>query len=576
MGREAVGHREAESVPTLSRRLFDLRRIASNLKRSRMTPLQVCEAIIEDRVADREARSFFSHLPSEELHYWVASLYTLLMPPARRRKLAAYFTPPYLADHAIDALVSAGVTLGRDRILDPASGGAAFLVPIAARIAAHGSASGESSSATIAKINSTLYGIEIDSGLADLSQLLLRDLLSLEAQLSKTELAVSIECGNTLRLDRAEGAYDAVICNPPYGRILQPSRALKQKFKNVITEGYVNLYALFIERALRWVRPGGAIALIVPVSFIGGPNFAALRKHILESASVVRLDLVDKRSDVFLDVMYDLCVLVLKRTTTEVVPSSPKTSVLALNKPPVELGMVQIPSTIPSDIWALPNGKDSDPLFVPGLATLADYGFVTKTGYFVWNREKTRYRSGLQSRRGEVPLIWAHNVRANEKCLPKEVGSQKIGFVKVATSSSYIIRSPAIVLQRTTNRRQARRLVAGLASPKAMSARNGFVTENHTIVILRDPSKKVKVSLRTLCRLLNTTAVDGRFRRMSGSVSVSTKALRSLPLPKPELVRALFAGTSDDEAAAAAAYADSVAATPSDAASSATSQRRRK
>jgi len=31
-------------------------------------------------------------------------------------------------------------------------------------------------------------------------------------------------------------------------------------------------------------------------------------------------------------------------------------------------------------------------------------------------------------------------------------------------------------------------------------------------------------------------AVDGRFRRMSGSVSVSTKALRELPLPAAEEV----------------------------------------
>ncbi len=47
----------------LNRRLRDLRRIASRLKRSRMTPLQVCEAIIEKRLVDREARTFFSGLP---------------------------------------------------------------------------------------------------------------------------------------------------------------------------------------------------------------------------------------------------------------------------------------------------------------------------------------------------------------------------------------------------------------------------------------------------------------------------------------------------------------------------------
>ena len=100
-----------------------------------MTPLQVCEAIIEKRLVDRKARTFFSGLPDDERHYWIASLYALLMPKARRRRLAAYFTPPHLAHYAIDALVEAGIKPGQHRILDPASGGAAFLVPLAAHIA---------------------------------------------------------------------------------------------------------------------------------------------------------------------------------------------------------------------------------------------------------------------------------------------------------------------------------------------------------------------------------------------------------------------------------------------------------
>src|SRR6266852_596241 len=129
---------EKEQTPTLNRRLLDLRHIASRLKRSPMTPLQVCEAIIEERLVDREVRTFFSGLPSDERHYWIASLYALLMPEARRRRLAAYFTPPHLARYAIDALVDAGIDPGKHRILDPASGGAAFLVPLAEKIAERG------------------------------------------------------------------------------------------------------------------------------------------------------------------------------------------------------------------------------------------------------------------------------------------------------------------------------------------------------------------------------------------------------------------------------------------------------
>ncbi len=88
----------------------------------------------------------------------------------------------------------------------------------------------------------------------------------------------------------------------------------------------------------------------------------------------------------------------------------------------------------------------------------------------------------------------------------------------------------------------------------------GFVTENHTIIIVPDPAERQALSLRMVCRLLNTAAVDARFRRISGSVSVSTKALRDLPLPTAADVRKFFGkrGSNDDEAAAAAYAASAV------------------
>ena len=58
------------------------------------------------RFAERTVREFFADLPDDERHYWIASLYALLMPKARRKRLAAYFTPPHLAHHAFRVLRS--------------------------------------------------------------------------------------------------------------------------------------------------------------------------------------------------------------------------------------------------------------------------------------------------------------------------------------------------------------------------------------------------------------------------------------------------------------------------------------
>lgn len=555
---------EQKQAPTLNRRLRDLRHIASKLKRSRMTPLQVCEAIIEKRLADREARAFFSGLPDDERHYWIASLYALLMPTARRRRLAAYFTPPHLAHYAIDVLIEAGIKPGQHRILDPASGGAAFLVPLAARIAAQARQRGARPKAILQSINDTLHGVEIDAGLAKLSQALLADLLDAEIESSGIELDGLVDRANTLALDRPKVLYDAVIGNPPYGRILQPSRALRKRYRAVISDGYVNLYALFVEQALQWVRPGGIICLIIPMSFVGGPYFAALRKRILETASVLRLDLIDKRSDVFLDVLYDLCVVVLRRSDGSAHAAAAKTFLLLIDEPNRDLGNLELPARPNSHVWALPDDGEGAALFQRGLATLGDYGYLAKTGYFVWNREQHRYRIGKKPRANEVPLFWAHNVRANEKCHPQDGDAGHIGFAKIPKISSAILQSDALILQRTSNRRQKRRLIGAIIRQADVIGGRGYVTENHTIVIVPDPARRQQLPLRTVCRLLNTMAVDGRFRRMSGSVSVSTKALRDLPLPAAADVRRFFKATerSDDDAADAAYAASTMRTQP--------------
>jgi adenine-specific DNA-methyltransferase len=338
-----------------------------------MTPLQVCEAVIERRLADRSVREFFSDLPDDERHYWIANLYALLMPNARRRRLAAYFTPPHLADHAIDAMVAAGIRPGHHRILDPASGGAAFLVPLAARIAESGHARGARAKKIIQDIQRTLHGVEIEPGLADLSQALLEHLLSGEIDSSGVKFGSLVQRADTLQLERPEELYDAVIGNPPYGRILRPTSSTLKRYRPVIADGYVNLYALFVEQALQWVRPGGVISLIIPISFVGGPYFAELRKRILQTASVLRLDLIDKRSDVFMDVLYDLCVLVLRRNGGPGRPAVPKTALLRVGLPDIELGTLDLPEAPDNRVWALPDGGETNSLFRPGFATLGDY-----------------------------------------------------------------------------------------------------------------------------------------------------------------------------------------------------------
>ena len=122
-------------------------------------------------------------------------------------------------------MIDAGIRPGHHRILDPASGGAAFLVPLAAQIAEAGHKRGARAKTILQDIQRSLRGVEIDADLAGLSQALLADLLRDEIENSGIEVDGLVQRADTLRLKRPTELYDAVIGNPPYGRILRPRAA---------------------------------------------------------------------------------------------------------------------------------------------------------------------------------------------------------------------------------------------------------------------------------------------------------------------------------------------------------------
>jgi adenine-specific DNA-methyltransferase len=537
--------------------LARLRRLVRKKTGRRLSALSACKAVVNGNHPSPEIRVFFDGLPSDDKHYWIATYYALLMPQKKRRKLAAYFTPPQLAKYAIDKLRGLGVHPGTSKILDPSSGGAAFLVPLAEAIALDARTKQLDPRATLDKIRETIAGIEIDKSLVRLSELLLADLLAEELSKTRRKLRISITNGDTLETVQPMPTYDAVIGNPPYGRVFRPAKAILSQYASVISDGYVNKYALFVQRAIAWTRPGGVICLIVPMSFLGGPYFAALRKHILERAIVISLDPIEQRSDLFMDVLCDVCVLTLRKKGTPQVPAAPTSSLIRTHRSAQPMGTLDIPASPSDRMWALPDTAGNADFFDGECSFLDDYGYVVKAGYFVWNREQDRYRVGQVPRKNEVPLYWAHNIKANcvvEPLVEDPTFKAPIGFVALGKESPVAITSDAILLQRTSNRRQKRRLIAGMVYQRGVVGGHGFVSENHTILVIPKADVQQTLPLKTLCRLLNSAAVDARYRRISGTVSVSVKALRSLPLPPASRVVEAFGAMQCDDDAAEEAY----------------------
>jgi adenine-specific DNA-methyltransferase len=530
---------------------------------------QACIRLLSGDLRDIEDEALRRELQSSDIayrHYLISALYMLLMPRSRRQRLAAFFTPPYLSDYILDRLKCHGHDFSKHSILDPACGGAAFLVPIAQRIATTARSTGMPPSTVVQRVSSLLHGIEIEPNLARLSQLMIEKTLNREIELGGQRPSTMVIRGNSLKQIFNNG-FDAVISNPPYGRVFRPSKALIERWKSVITDGHVNTYALFIGVALENLRSRGLAALIVPTSFAAGPYFASLRKYIAEQAELLQIDLIEKRSKVFLDVTQDTCVLFLRKRGFQTMSyEAPRCNLIGDNGTARDLGPIEMLSPERQSLWILPrSGAHSqrtteNGYFQRGLVNLTDLGYVVKSGYFVWNRSRDRLATRNLPLPSEVPLVWAHNVKPGQ---PVELSPgpmratgdpDQISCVRIEANNPALLTSKSLIVQRTTNRNQRRRLIAGIINDELLSKYGAFISENHTIAITQMELAPPTVSIELLLKLINSEAVDARYRQISGTVSISTKLLRILPLPAPKKLKEAMAMESDFESAVELAY----------------------
>ena len=93
-----------------------------------------------------------------------------------------------------------------------------------------------------------------------------------------------------------------------------------------------------------------------------------------------------------------------------------------------------------------------------------------------------------------------------------------------------MVSRPCVLLQRTTAKEQARRLIAA-ELPREIFATYGAVTvENHLnmiVPIVDEPA----VETAALAAFFNSSVADQVFRCISGSVAVSAYELEAMPLP---------------------------------------------
>jgi adenine-specific DNA-methyltransferase len=530
------------------RQLLTFVRLHSKAILERFAPEDFCLALIDEQDGTglvAEARALAAPLDADVQDYAISSAYARLIGDTRRKALSAYFTPPGLASAtlaAIDELVDLTAPL---RILDPACGGGSFLVPTARLLIERRIAKGQAPGKACAGVIGQLRGVEIDPGLARISAALLKRMVRREWE-QDVDTGNLVLCANALTAE-LPATFDVAIGNPPYSKVWRAgAEEAKALAGRADLGGHTNLYTLFVIRALDWLRPGGAFAFVLPTSFVAGPYFAGLREEILDRADVVRIDLHQQREDLFLDATQDVCLLVLRRHRQNIVaePEPYALGVIDAAGGRVALGTADTPGG--GEPWTLPvprsgGGEDHHQLVATkAAATIADYGYRMRVGKIVPTREGDRLYADPTA--GRLPVLWASDVRPDGSFV-FQGGTRTASAAWYEPADLAAVRyasfGRSVLVQRTSNRDQQRRLNAAVVSEAFADAHAvyGYVAENH-VIVLEPIANKVAVSPDLLAALLNTAIINQRFSAVSGSFSVSARLLARLALPAADALPA--------------------------------------
>ncbi|GLI95286.1 Eco57I restriction-modification methylase domain-containing protein [Methylocystis echinoides] len=492
-------------------------------KLGRSKALQVCLSLIKREPGD--LLELLAALPAAWADHAVASVYATLIPVDRRKKLGAYFTPPHLVDHLLSRLASCGMDPVTHRLRDPAAGGAAFLVPLARIKVSAWKERGLADSEIVHRLGKHLVGREIEPDLAAIANALLRRMLVCEFQLAPKLVARLrlVKVGDSLdpRLS-SDDDIDHEVGNPPFLRLGGSDKRLATPIFREIASGRVNLYALFVRRALAEVPIGGMIGYVIPASFLGGPEFESFRRRVLQLAEVLVVDLIEKRSDVFLDAIQDACFVVLRRRAA--VLAEPHASVAAS-------GVFRRDGKFVSKDVAHIEANGA-PWRLPGIelvrsSTLKDWGYRATVGYLVANRQPKRLHK--RAAKGRYPLIWAKAITP-EGIFDFERGAafKGYGWADAPADAPYVVRTACVAIQRTSSRGQKRRLNAASISKAFIKKHGGVIAENHVILLL--PNSPDAASPESLAKALNNAAASAALDRVCGSASISVRLLETIKL----------------------------------------------
>lgn len=473
---------------------------------------------------------------------------------ASRKNLGQFLTPPVVARFMAQEFRPSSCSI---RVLDPAMGSGVLACAVIEQAIGEGFPN-----------DILIEGYEIDEELAAAAtkalgmaarraaergiavQILVRCADFLLRQAQRLQPSLYAESGS----ENGEASYDYVIANPPYFKLSRDDPRVKALAGQI--KGDTNIYALFMALCAKSLHPDGLACFIVPRSFCSGAYFAAFRAEFIASNIPTHVHVFETRDDAFRSdaVLQENVIFTFRK---RLAPKGDKGDVLITTSMGAEqlkgnvwgryvdmehflasksgvlffrLPVTELDEAIVTAIDAWPN-------------SLAKSDLNTSTGPVVAFRAEGALMGTQEVSKGKaVPLVWMHNVRAQEVAWPVERGNKPQAIAAEAMGLLTPVHN-YVLLRRFSAKEERRRLIAAPLLRENF-AHEWIGLENHLNYLYKTHGELNPKEVIGLSSLLNSALLDRYFRVVNGNTQVNAQEIRALPLPPLEIVREIGSRTA--------------------------------
>jgi hypothetical protein len=230
--------------------------------------------------------------------YDLANWYESSLAPAERKTRGHFSTPPPLVERILDACgFFPERNLTQLRVLDPACGSGNFLTAVLHRMLLSAKDSGLSQRQILGRVRQNLWGFDSDPVSCFMAEMHAYELLAahgLSSSPCSPAPQLHIHQADALTFpwsqaidEKRHAGVDLFLANPPY---LATKNADLSAYRPIHKhQGQSDSYLLFLDLAIRAVRPGGWLGLVLPDPVLARANATPERQLLLRETTIYQL-----------------------------------------------------------------------------------------------------------------------------------------------------------------------------------------------------------------------------------------------------------------------------------------------